>query len=98
MASSHTYRFFCVRPLMKHKHNSFLAVTAINITSIHSHYHSLLFPTLLLPVLLTFSDGPILMWEVGQLASVDTGYLGGWCRCCGGEMRGEIGATWGLEE
>jgi hypothetical protein len=60
---------------MKHKHSCFLAVTVINITSIKSYYHSLLFPTLVLPVLLTLRDGRILMWEGGQLASVDTGYF-----------------------
>lgn len=69
--------FFCLRLVMKHKHNCFLAVTVINITSIQSYYHSAIFPTLVLPVLLTLSDGRILMWEFGQLVSVDTGYLCG---------------------
>jgi len=84
--SPQTYRFFCVRLLMKHKYNTFLAVTAINITSIQSYYYSLLFREFLLPVLLAFSDGPILMWEGGHLTSVDTGCLGGWCTCGDGEM------------
>ena len=70
--------FFRLRLVMKHKHNCFLTLTVINITSIQSYYHSLLFPTLVLPALLTLSDGRILMWEGGQLASADTGYL---CGC-----------------
>jgi hypothetical protein len=80
----HTYLFFSVLcVLIEHKHNCFLAVSVISITSIQNYYHSLLSPTLVLPVLLTFSDGRILMWEGSQLASVYTGYLFGWYECCG---------------
>jgi hypothetical protein len=68
---------FCLLLLRKHTHDSLLAVSVTNITSIQSYYHSLLFPKLFLSVLFTLSDGRILMWEGRHLASVDTGYLCG---------------------